>query len=194
MAYKKLDLFKALKAPASNDCGGCTACCDIIGIRELGKPYYARCIHKSEHGCNVYQNRPASCADWRCGWHVRLLGDGTEFRPDVCGIMLQLEAEDTEVAIELYEVRPDAFKTDTLPKMIDIINHHYKVNKLPLTRPAIRLYAYGSDIQFKYDVDARYAPYTAPAGGSVPLVADPDRMDKAVFAGVQRGLLMPKEN
>ncbi len=190
---KSLDVYKVLKAPQSNDCGGCTACCDIIGICELGKPYYARCVHKQDRGCGCYQERPASCRSWRCGWHLKLLGDGTKFRPDICGIMVQLEPEGRETAIELYEVRPNAFESQTLPTIIDKVHHHYRIRKVPLTTPPIRLYPYGSDIQFRYDVDPRFAPYTAPQGETVPLRAERDKMDVATFAGARREFLIPKE-
>jgi Fe-S-cluster containining protein len=84
--------LKVLNAKADNSCGTCTACCDIIGVQELGKPYYARCVHLKE-GCAVYPNRPGTCRGYRCIWHLGLLGDKTERRPDNLGVMFQIEPE-----------------------------------------------------------------------------------------------------
>jgi epoxyqueuosine reductase QueG len=62
MATTSLPLL--LGAPPDNHCGECTACCDVIGVRALGKPYYARCKHVGT-GCNIYGDRPHSCKIYR---------------------------------------------------------------------------------------------------------------------------------
>src|SRR5271163_3267259 len=53
----------------SADCGECTACCDVQGVVEVGKPAYARCVHPSHH-CEIYESRPATCRGYRCNWHM----------------------------------------------------------------------------------------------------------------------------
>ena len=43
MASFSLPIRNTAISPAreTNDCGECTACCDILGVDELGKPAYA---------------------------------------------------------------------------------------------------------------------------------------------------------
>jgi hypothetical protein len=64
-------------------CGGCTLCCTVAGINELGKPPMTPCRHLKGRGCGIYPNRPKSCSSFACGW---LLGNFDErFRPDKIG-------------------------------------------------------------------------------------------------------------
>src|SRR5688572_10712451 len=59
-------LLPQLHGPApGGGCGECTACCDVIGVDAVGKPYYARCPHldpgKIGAACAVYADRPRTC-------------------------------------------------------------------------------------------------------------------------------------
>jgi hypothetical protein len=74
-------------------CGGCTACCQIVPVKELGLEQYQGCphIHSVLHvggpGCGIYRSRPLSCRVWRCGW---LQNEDWEddLRPDRCGFIV----------------------------------------------------------------------------------------------------------
>jgi hypothetical protein len=108
--------------------------------------------------------------------------------------MALFEPEPNEgFAIELYEARPDAFNSPMLPKIVNTIFHHYKVQKLPLTKPPLRFYRYGSDLPIDYKVDEIYSPYEAPTG-DVKLGMDNDNPQVAFFLGDVRKLLMPNTN
>jgi hypothetical protein len=73
-------------------CGDCTACCTVLAVRELGKEASRRCEHLgSSGGCGVYETRPASCADYRCGW-LTGFGAGRSTRPDRLGVILDKPA------------------------------------------------------------------------------------------------------
>jgi hypothetical protein len=62
-------------------CGGCTACCKILAIKELNKPAGKRCKHCAPNeGCTIYERRPLSCQYYRCLWLAGLGGE--EERPD----------------------------------------------------------------------------------------------------------------
>lgn len=68
-------------------CGPCTACCSNARVPELNKPERVRCAHVCEDGCGIYQDRPASCASFRCAWL-----DGAMWasdRPDLSGVMVE---------------------------------------------------------------------------------------------------------
>lgn len=51
-------------------CGQCTACCTVLGIRELEKPAFQCCpnLAGAGKGCGIYGGRPTSCRVYRCEW------------------------------------------------------------------------------------------------------------------------------
>jgi len=67
------------------ECGGCTLCCRLLPVRELGKGSNERCKHQQTgKGCAVYHKLARvspSCALWSCRWLVN--DDTAELsRPD----------------------------------------------------------------------------------------------------------------
>ena len=88
-------------------CGGCTACCSTLVIRELKKPMYVRCQHAGSDCCTIYPDRPKSCRDFVCDYATGVLGPVDKWRPDQCGIMCRVE-QGPPPRIELYEVVPGA--------------------------------------------------------------------------------------
>jgi hypothetical protein len=72
-------------------CGGCTLCCKVIPVEELGKPAGKRCQHvRSGKGCSIYASRPWSCREWSCLW-LKGTEDGAELqlrRPDRVGYVI----------------------------------------------------------------------------------------------------------
>jgi len=79
------------KLVADRNCGGCTVCCDYLGIDEpdLQKPARMLCKHcRTEGGCAIYQSRPHLCRTWYCGW--RKIGWLSEaLRPDRSGVLIR---------------------------------------------------------------------------------------------------------
>jgi len=50
-------------------CKGCTLCCKIVGISELGKPPGIWCPHcDAKRGCKIYEARPGECRGFYCGY------------------------------------------------------------------------------------------------------------------------------
>ena len=72
------------------NCGPCTVCCKTLKIDapELKKLADVLCAHCTEtRGCKIYENRPAVCSAWYCGW--RKIPDLTDhWRPDRCGVLV----------------------------------------------------------------------------------------------------------
>lgn len=102
----------------SRACGECTACCELMGVKELGKPYSVKCQHQCAAGCAIYNSRPPSCHHFSCMW--KFVPDfGPELRPDVCGIMLHpdLSLDGKGKAMFVSEVWPNAFQS--MPALID---------------------------------------------------------------------------
>lgn len=81
------------------ECGGCVACCAIMGVFSLNKPQYVPCEHqlyqigdepKPPGGCGIYSDRPGECADYQCLWRSGCLIPSPSMRPDRIGIILDL--------------------------------------------------------------------------------------------------------
>ena len=52
-----------------NKCSGCTLCCELMPIKEVGKKAGEKCPHQiALTGCAIYANRPRSCEKWNCAW------------------------------------------------------------------------------------------------------------------------------
>jgi hypothetical protein len=50
-------------------CGGCTLCCKLVPVEEIGKKAGHRCKHQRHgRGCMIYAVRPISCREWSCMW------------------------------------------------------------------------------------------------------------------------------
>jgi hypothetical protein len=106
--------YLAAKRLASmRECGDCQACCELVGVQELGKPYAAKCEHQCTTGCAIYAARPLSCRQWECHW--KLFHDlQPEWRPDKSGIMMHLAGIDenwTQIGLFVYECWEGAVKT-----------------------------------------------------------------------------------
>lgn len=83
---------------AHRTCGGCTMCCTLLGVVELGKPPGKDCEHQVKgQGCGIYETRPDSCQRYSCAW----VSDGAEEnlrltdkdRPENTGIILTIPPE-----------------------------------------------------------------------------------------------------
>jgi len=68
---------------AKRECGGCTMCCKLLGVLEIGKPPNVWCPECAiGQGCKVYAERPGTCREFSCMWLHGLGGDS--MRPDRC--------------------------------------------------------------------------------------------------------------
>lgn len=75
---------------AGRQCGGCTECCTVLGVPELGKAFYKECQHEGDHGCLRYANRPQKCRNFSCQWLLGVMG--VEDRPDKLGVIFDVTA------------------------------------------------------------------------------------------------------
>ncbi len=64
-------------------------------MEELGKPLYQTCLHVTDSGCGIYNERPAPCRAFKCQWLRGVLEvDGEvdlEMRPDACGVIFDFQ-------------------------------------------------------------------------------------------------------
>lgn len=100
--------IKAAALSTGRDCGDCQACCHLIGVSELGKPYATTCQHQCAAGCAIYKARPFGCRVYECNW--RLTPEmPMELRPDLSGIMVSADQFDAqEMALFFFEAREGA--------------------------------------------------------------------------------------
>jgi hypothetical protein len=154
--YRIISLEQLTAAP-QRDCGECTACCDVMGVEELGKPYYARCSHLGDD-CGIYESRPASCARFRCAWHLGLLGDSIDRRPDKSGLLFDIQSwqERGTHLVEIYETTPGALATERHYFLLKKLMAHRSLRDFTWGHPTAAVYPYGSKIHIGYTVSDRY--------------------------------------
>ncbi|HWE04420.1 MAG TPA: hypothetical protein VG326_18595 [Tepidisphaeraceae bacterium] len=154
-------------------CGGCTVCCHVMGLRDLGKPFYARCEHVADKGCGIYADRPKNCQDFVCSWAAGLLGDAENWRPDRSGLLFFLRRFSDGLWLEIYEAVPgagaDVQRVDYLTRRI--VGRVEKIERVVGTR----LHHYGDRIGLGFAADAdKY-----PQGAQVSLKTNQyDRLDR----------------
>ena len=175
------------KPAPSAGCGTCTLCCDVLTIVELGKPAYARCAHLTNK-CEIYENRPNQCRVFRCAWHLNLLGDRVDRRPDQTGFVFQFEEHEGRWYLVMYEAVPGAAFTDKARYLADMVLRHKRVQHLPFGQPAVRIVPFGADLPFHGTPWEIYEAYVAPTGPPETKIEG----NVLVYAGKRREMLMPK--
>jgi hypothetical protein len=86
-----IDPSQPLTAYPGKTCGGCTACCVTVPVKEIGLAAFTRCPHlrsppELATGCGIYQTRPRSCRQWSCSWLISDLPD--KYKPSRIGIVI----------------------------------------------------------------------------------------------------------
>lgn len=100
---------------SSRACGGCSLCCTVMEVRELGKPVFSPCANLAHGGgCGVWGDHPGACQAFACLWR----GSDSLLPPDLfpgdCGFMLALDTTETwptVVKVCADPLRPDAWDT-----------------------------------------------------------------------------------
>jgi hypothetical protein len=69
-------------------CDGCTACCVIYPVPEMGKPRHVPCQHLRNTGCAIHdQARPLMCTHYHCAWQTEPERFPENSRPDKSGMI-----------------------------------------------------------------------------------------------------------
>lgn len=108
----------------AGDCGTCTACCRLLGIKELAKPAGKWCSHCAiGKGCTIYETRPESCRVYSCMWlSSQSLPEGNQWpaalRPDKSKVVFTMQANEQEVVVHCDPGRPTAWQYGRLGEII----------------------------------------------------------------------------
>lgn len=176
--------------PPPDNCGPCNVCCDVVGVDALGKPYYARCPHlrceSKTGGCGIYESRPHQCGEYRCAWHLGILGPRTDRRPLECGVLFQFEPEKSRWRLAVYETRPGALLTDKTMFLIRQILTSKKTRHFALL-PEVHLTPYGADVFVSYPIADIYHYRPPPRDNPMRPYGQME-----LWNGAVRELLMPK--
>jgi hypothetical protein len=69
-------------------CGGCSFCCQTLGVVALKKYPRQTCKHLEQHRCKIYENRPTACQTFNCVWKKGNWSE--EWRPDKIGCVVEI--------------------------------------------------------------------------------------------------------
>jgi hypothetical protein len=111
-------------------CGDCTICCTVMAIDrpDMQKQAGNTCRY-CKGGCTIYETRFELCRTYHCGWRQLPILDES-WRPDRSGVLVEFEAADKEVGLNLTLVG-NPLKTVRQPWFIDFIITGIR-NQLPL--------------------------------------------------------------
>lgn len=158
--------------PSMLPCDGCTDCCIVTGVREIGKPYYCDCIHIKDSKCNIYESRPDSCAEFHCLWQTGIFGRGTDFRPDNFGLLFDIEEESGKTWIAIYETRPHDRPNPRLLELLDrLVTSGYPFH-------GAKYYKHDAKVGVQYPLKPPYPEETYGVGTSY---GQPDGMPDFLF-------------
>lgn len=161
-----IDPDQSVTLTLNRSCGECQACCEVIGVEELQKPYSTKCEYQCASGCSNYEGRPESCQRYHCLWRE---GYGNEEdRPDKLGVLLQVENPSGDgFWIDLYETRAESIERDggfNVPQPArDIAAKTFTTLKEIATTTGelprvdgVRIFLYGSKIPTAFAADQKY--------------------------------------
>ncbi len=103
-------------------CGGCSLCCTVLRVDELGKLGGEPCVHlrRAGDGCSIHPTRPGICRAYRCLWLRGALED--DDRPDRLGAVLDVANDGGGPYLAIREARAGAF--DRSPRLREIAERH----------------------------------------------------------------------
>lgn len=97
-------------AVPGRSCEGCSLCCYMLAVHELGKPIHSWCTHcPTKQRCSIYDARPNECRTFNCGW-LTSASIGDEWQPTRCRMLLTAENDGQRLTVVVHPDRPDAWR------------------------------------------------------------------------------------
>jgi Fe-S-cluster containining protein len=121
-----------MQAPA-RECGGCSLCCVVLRVDELGKLGGVPCEKlRPEGGCGIHATRPRVCRAYHCLW----LRGGLEEadRPDQLGAVLDVTSEAGAPFLAIREASAGAFAR--APRLREIAGEYRQSMPVRITSAA----------------------------------------------------------
>lgn len=103
-----------------NQCGECTACCTVLGVKQLKKDSYVACDHICASGCAIYSSRPKECETYECFW--RNASAPIHLRPDKLGVVLEATETSIGPAIVVRELWVGASEDKLAEDFISLVS------------------------------------------------------------------------
>lgn len=126
-------------------CGGCTACCTALTVVVLDKPEYVACRHQGLHECTIYNERPATCRDYRCLWHQGYMDES--FRPDCWGLILDMMPTVAGPRLRVWETEVGVWDRPGIAWQVRKIAERLKLPGIVLWRFGVRGTSVGAPMQ-----------------------------------------------
>jgi len=105
----------------TRECGSCTLCCKLLGIKELKKPAGVWCnLVQIGTGCGQYETRPQSCRDFSCLWLQGVLP--LELKPSEVRAVFSMTTDNAKIVVFVDPGYPDAPKTGELGRTLHRIS------------------------------------------------------------------------
>ena len=105
-------------------CNGCTVCCEVYEIAELGKLPNTVCKHGTRNGCAAYGDRPLVCQGFFCVWQK--LSYWPDFMwPKRSGFVLTLSFIENRAAIAVHLTKRGV-QNWRRPKYYELILKYYR--------------------------------------------------------------------
>ncbi len=114
----------------TDNCGGCTVCCNIFHIPEIDKMAKTSCKHICNEGCNIHNlNKPDTCKNYMCIWREFNLFNKEEYRPDNLGVLFDTALyPDFGACINVRELKPNLL--NILNGIVQNVKIRYLINKI----------------------------------------------------------------
>lgn len=103
-------------------CGECSLCCKLLGVRELNKPRNKWCekVRPDKKGCTIWNKEgfPETCGGFKCGWLDReVLPDS--MRPDRIHAFITGFTEGAGIAVYVDPGYPLAHRQEPLKQLLE---------------------------------------------------------------------------
>lgn len=138
---------------SERQCNGCTVCCTVMAVVELGKPYYCKCEYQQQEGCGIYKKKPQTCGYYECLW----LASEIDIHPRESGILYTLEQDRGLWWIEVYEAAKDKLTMDYVIKGLILA----KKMELKYFQKfgGIKIYRWASKLGVDFTVTDKYSEF-----------------------------------
>ena len=93
----------------ARECGTCTMCCKVMGIKEIEKPSGQWCPHcLPGKGCGIYAERPGSCRAFYCLW-MQDASFGPEWKPEKAKFVVYVQRNGVNLQVAVDPSFPNAW-------------------------------------------------------------------------------------